>query len=138
MDGTTFDFLQVDAVLGKGLEGGDKGARLVCKTQGERDLHRGWMRSFVYPANRQFRHQISQCRRESESPIRFARSVFSIHRDKKNEAREIFGIVVNVFGEDDAAIDGGSAASGDSREGLVASSDDFAHAACRVFCGNAL
>ena len=58
-------------------------------------------------------------------------------RDEQNEAGEVFGIVVNVFGEDGAAVDRGSAARGDARERFVTAGDDFADAAGGVFRRNA-
>lgn len=40
---------------------------------------------------------------------------------------------MNVFGENDAAIDGSGAAGGDSCEGFIAASEDFADTACSIF-----
>ena len=110
MDGAAFDFLEIDAVAGEGFEGGEERAGFVSEAQGKR-------------------HFVGLGRSE----LRRLRG-----RNEQNEAREVFGIVVNVFGEDDAALDRGSAARGDTRERFVAAGDDFADAAGGVFRRNAL
>ena len=58
-------------------------------------------------------------------------------RNEKNKAREIFGIVLNSFGENDAAVVFGSAASSDACERLVSARESVANAASGVFGGNA-
>ena len=109
MDGAAFDFLQVDAVAREGFESGEKRAGFVGEAQSER-------------------HFIGFGRSELRGLRR---------RHEQNETREIFRIVVNVFGENDAAVDGGGAAGGDSGKRFVAAGDDFADAAGGVFGGDA-
>ena len=57
---------------------------------------------------------------------------------QEDEAREIFGVVLDFFGEDDAVVVVGGAASGDRGGDFVAAAEDFADAAGGVFGGNAL
>src|SRR5882724_11607938 len=87
VNGAAFDFLEVDAVPGEGFKSGEERARFVSEAQGKR-------------------HFVSYGRSE----LRRLRG-----RDEQNEAGEIFGIVVNVFGEDGAAVDDGGAPCGDTR-----------------------
>ncbi len=110
MDGAAFDFLQVDAVAGEGFKSGEERAGFMSEAKGDR-------------------HLVGFGRCE----LRRLRG-----RNEQNEAREIFGIVVNVFGEDGAAVDRGSAARGDTRERFVTAGDDFADATRGVFRRNAL
>src|SRR5256885_4257323 len=110
VDGAAFDFLEVYAVAREGFKSGEEGAGLVGKAQGKR-------------------HFVGSGRSE----LRRLRG-----RNEQNEAREVFGIVVDVFGEGGAAVDRGSAARGDTRERFIAARDDFADTAGGVFRGNAL
>ena len=57
---------------------------------------------------------------------------------QQDEAREIFGVVLDFFGEDYAAVVIGGAASGDCGGDCVAAAEDFADAAGGVFGGDAL
>ena len=102
--------MEIDAVAGEGFEGGEERAGFVSKAQGKRHF------------------------------VGFGRCELSGLRrgDEQNEASEVFGIVVNVFGEDGAAVDGGSAVRGDARERFVTTGDDFADATGGVFRRNAL
>lgn len=59
-------------------------------------------------------------------------------RTKQDKASEIFGVVLDIGGEDDAAVVFGGAAAGDGRGSFVAAGEDFADAAGGVFGGNAL
>ena len=110
VDGAAFDFLEVDAVAGEGFKSGEERTGFVSEAQGKRHFV-GFRRS-----------ELRRLRRG----------------DEQNEASEVFGIVVNVFGEDDAAVDGGSAARGDACERFVAAGDDFADATGGVFRRDAL
>lgn len=105
MDGAAFNFLEVDAVAGERFECGKESARFVGEAQGER-------------------HFIG---------LRQGMLCDLCGRDKQDEASEIFGIVVNVFGKDYAAIDGGCTMGGDSGEGFFTARNDFADAASSVF-----
>ena len=108
VDGTTLDFLEVDAVFGEGLERGEKCAGAVGEAHG--DGH------FVGAGRR---------RRGLGSGA------------EKKKAREILGVVLNVGGEDDGGVVFGGAAAGDGSGGFVAAREDFADAAGGVFGGNA-
>ena len=57
---------------------------------------------------------------------------------EQDEAREIFGVVLDIFGEDHAVIVIGGAASSDCGGDFVAAGEDFADAAGGVFSGDAL
>ncbi len=57
---------------------------------------------------------------------------------QQDEAREIFGVVLDFFGEDDAVVVIGGAAAGDRGGDFVAAAEDFADAAGGVFGGDAL
>src|ERR1700722_7434108 len=57
---------------------------------------------------------------------------------KQNETREIFGVVLDFFGEDHAAIEVGGASAGNRGGDFVAASENFADAAGGVFGGDAL
>lgn len=56
---------------------------------------------------------------------------------QQDEARKIFGVVLDVFGQDDAVVVVGGAASGDGGGDFVAAAEDFADAAGGVFGGDA-
>src|SRR6266404_4881661 len=77
VDGAAFDLIHIDIVAGKGFEGGEERARLVREAEGDG-------------------HFVGARRSE----LRGLRG-----RNEQNKARKIFGIVVNVFGENDAAVD---------------------------------
>jgi len=110
VDGAAFDFLQIDAVTGEGFEGGEESSGSVGEAQCDRHFI-GFGRS-----------KLRGLRRQNE----------------QYEASEIFGIVMNVFGEDGAAVDGSGAARGDSGKRFVAASDYFFYAAGGVFRWSAL
>jgi hypothetical protein len=57
--------------------------------------------------------------------------------DQKNKACEIFRVVLDIGGEDDAAVVFGGATSGDGGSGLVTTGENFADAASSVFGGDA-
>lgn len=57
---------------------------------------------------------------------------------EEDEAREIFGVVLDFFGEDDAAIVVGGATAGDCGGDFVTAAENFADAAGGVFGGDAL
>jgi len=103
VDGPAFDFLQVDAMFGERLERGEERARAVGKAHG--DGH------FVSAG----------CGR-----VVFGRGA------EQEKAREVFGIVLDIGGQDDSGIVLGGTASGDGGGGFVAASEDFADAAGRV------
>ena len=71
-----FYFLQVDTVAGERFEGGEKRTRFVSKAQG--DGH------FVSLG----RSKVSRL----------------LNGNKQNKASEVFRVVVDVFGEDDGAV----------------------------------
>jgi len=109
MNGATFNFEQVDGVVGKRLERGKQGAGTVSEAKRNGHLTGGGRGKF-----------------------------FGTLRGKQeDEACEIFRIVVDVFGKDDTAIDVGGAASCNAREGFVASGEGVANATGGVFRGNA-
>lgn len=108
VNGAAFDFLEVDAVLGEGLERGEECAGAVGKTHG--DGH------FVGVGGRG--------RGFGGGP-------------EKEEAGEIFGVVLNVGGEDDGGVVFGGAAASDGGGGFVAPGEDFADAARGIFGGDA-
>ena len=108
VNGTAFDFLEVDAVFGEGLERGEQGAGTVGEAHG--DGH------FVGVRQRR---------------LRFARG------SQKKKAGEIFCIVLEIGGEDYAGVVFGGAAAGDGGGRFVTASEDFADAAGGVFGGDA-
>ena len=59
-------------------------------------------------------------------------------RRKQDEAGEIFGVVLDFFGEDDAVVVVGGAAAGDGSGDFVTAREDFADATGSVFGGDAL
>ena len=108
MNWPAFDFLEVDAVTGERFEGSEERARFVSKAQSDG-------------------HFVGFGRSEVRRHLRW---------NKQNKTGEVFRIVVDVFGEDDAAINCGSAARSDSGEGFVAARHDFADTAGCILGGN--
>jgi hypothetical protein len=109
VDGAAFDFQQVDGVAGERLERGQKRAGLMGEAHG--DGH------FVGVGR-------GQCG-----------GLFL--GDEQNEAGEIFGVVLDGCGEDDAVVVIGGALTGDGSVGLLLAGKGFAHAAGGVFRGQA-
>ncbi len=109
MDGAAFDFLEVDAVPCEGLKRGEKCAGAVGEAHGDGHLAR----------------------------VRDRRIGFGGAAEQEKTG-EIFVVVLDSLGENDAAIMFGGAASGDARATFVAARDRFAHASGRVFRGNTL
>jgi hypothetical protein len=110
VDGTAFDFEQVDAVSGEGFEGCEKRAGAVGETHSERDLARvgrNPRRGFFF-------------------------------RKQEDEAREVLGVVLDGFGENHPSIVDGSTASGNRGAGFVSTREHFTDTACGVFGGHAL
>lgn len=108
VDGAAFDFLEVDAVFGEGLERSKERAGAVGEAHGEGHF----------------------------AGVRSGRWGFG-GGAKEYEAREIFGVVLDVGGEDDAGVVLGGAGAGDGGAGFVAASQGFTDAAGGVFGGNA-
>jgi hypothetical protein len=109
VDGAAFDFLKVDAVFGERFERGEERAGAVSEAHGDRH--------FVRVGRRRLRF---------------------VGGAKEDEPGEIFSVVLDVGGEDDAAVVFGGAATGDGCVGFVAAGKSLAHAAGSVFGGNAL
>ena|SRR5580704_10986906 len=108
VNGAAFDFEEIDAEAAEGFQRGEQGAGTVSETQG--DGH------FVCVSSR---------RRGFRGGT------------KQEKAGEIFGVVLDVGGEDDATVVFGGTAAGDGGGSFVAAGEDFADAAGGVFGGNA-
>jgi len=70
--------------------------------------------------------------------IRWLAGAIARHRDKKNKTGKVLRIVLDGFGEDNAAVVSGGAAAGDAGGGFVSAREDFANASSGVLCGDAL
>jgi len=107
VDGTAFDFLEVDTVFSEGFKGSEQSAGAMCEAHGDGHFVRvGWRR------------------------LRF------VDRTKEKEASEIFSIVLDVGGKDDAGVVFGGASAGDGGGGFVAAGQDLANATGGVFGGD--
>lgn len=109
VDGAAFDFLEVDAVFCEGFERGEEGAGAVGEAHGDGHFAGGGR----------------------------WRSGFGC-RTQQDEAGEIFWVVLDVGGQDDAGVVFGGAAACDGGARFVAAGQGFADAACGVFGGDAL
>ncbi len=109
MNGTALNLEQIHGVPGERFERSEERARAVSETHGEGNLAR---------AGRKPR----------------GRFVF---RNQEDKAREIFGIVLDAFGENHTLIMLGCASPGDRRAGFVSARQDFTNAAGGIFGGNA-
>jgi len=109
VDGAAFDFEQVDAEAAEGFEGGKESARTMSQAHGDGHFAR----------------------------IRGRRCGFR-GGTEQDEAGEIFWVVLDVGGEDNAGVMFGGAAAGDGCGRFVAASEGFANAAGGVFGGDAL
>jgi hypothetical protein len=106
-----FDFTEIDVVARERLESGEQRAGAM------RELHRD--RHFARVGGGR------EC-----GGIGFA--------PQQDETREIFGVVLDFFGEDHAAVVICGTAAGDSGRNFVATAKDFAHAAGGIFGRDAL
>ena len=110
MDRAAFDFAEIDIVARERLESGEE------RSGAMRELH----------CDRHFARVGGGCQ---GGGVRFSA--------EQNEAREIFGVVLNFFGKDDAVIVIGGATAGDGGGNFVAATEDFADAASGIFGGDA-
>jgi hypothetical protein len=106
-----FDFAEIDIVAGERLERGEESAGAMRELHG--DGH------FAGVGGGSERGGVGLATQE-------------------DEAREIFGVVLDFFGEDDAAVVVGGATAGDCGRNCVAARENFADAAGGVFGGDAL
>ena len=111
MNRAAFDFAEIDVVACERLERGEQSAGAM------RELHRD-------------RHFAGVGGGRDRGGVGFAA--------QEDEAREIFGVVLDFFGEDDAAVVVGGATARDCGGNFVAADEDFADAAGGVFGGDAL
>ena len=109
VDGAAFDFLEVDAVFGKGFEGGEESTGAVCEAHGDGHFACVGSRLWGFGGGAE-----------------------------EHEAGEILGVVLDVGSEDDAGVVFSGAAARYGCAGFVAASQGFADAAGGVFGGDSL
>ena len=111
MNRAALDFAEIDIAMGERLEGGKERAGSM------RELH----------CNRHF------------AGVGGGRDCGGVgFAAEQDEAREIFGVVLNFFSEDHALVVFGGATAGDRGGNCVATPEDLADAAGRIFGGDAL
>jgi hypothetical protein len=110
VDGSAFDFPEIDVVACEGLERSEKSTGAVGDPHGEGHFAGG-----------------------SGNP-RVSSDGLAL---QENKARKVFGVVLDSFGEDLAAIIFGSASAGDSRSGIGGLRKHFADAAGGILRGHA-
>ena len=111
VDGAAFDFAEIDVVAREGFESGEQRAGAM------RELHCDGHFARVGGG--------SDC-----GGVGFAA--------EQDEAREIFGVVLDFFGEDHAVVVIGGPAAGDCGGNRIAAAEYFADAAGGIFGGDAL
>jgi len=108
MNGTAFNFEEIDAEAAERFERGEQCAGAVGEAQGDGHFVR------VRSGQRGFGGGTQQ-----------------------DKASEILGVILDVVGENDAAVVFGGAAACDGGGCFITTGEDFADAAGGVFCGNA-